>query len=158
MVPVAGPVPPPSMVVTPEVMDSSACWGEMKWMWASMPPGVVTIPSPARISVEGPISNVTPSIVSGLPALPTPAMRPSRTPMSALTMPQWSTIRALVMTRSIAPSPRVATPWAIPSRIDLPPPKTASSPASVRSSSTSTNNSVSASRNRSPTVGPNIPP
>ena len=158
LVPVAGPVPPPSMVVTPEVIDSSACWGEMKWMWASMPPGVVIIPSPAMISVDGPISSVTPSIVSGLPALPTPAMRPSLTPISAFVIPQWSRMRALVMTRSIAPSSRVATPWAIPSRMDFPPPKTASSPASVRSCSTSTNNSVSANRNRSPTVGPNMPP
>ena len=42
-------------------------------------------------------------IVSGLPALPMPTMRPSRTPMSALTTPQWSRISAPVMTRSGVP-------------------------------------------------------
>ena len=31
---------------------------------------------------------VTPAMTSGLPALPMPAMRPARMPMSALTMPQ----------------------------------------------------------------------
>ena len=31
-VPVAGPVPPPSMVVTPEASASSICCGQMKWM------------------------------------------------------------------------------------------------------------------------------
>src|SRR5699024_7524483 len=40
------------------------------------------------------------------------------------------------------------------SRIDLPPPKTDSSPPPERSSSTSINKSVSASRMRSPVVGP----
>ena len=40
-------------------------------------------------SVPGPITSCgsTPSIVSGLPALPSPTIRPSLTPMSALTMP-----------------------------------------------------------------------
>jgi hypothetical protein len=37
---------------------------------------------------------------SGLPALPMAAMRQPLMPMSALTMPQWSMISALVMTRS----------------------------------------------------------
>ena len=32
LVPVAGPVPPPSMVVTPEVSASSICWGQIKWI------------------------------------------------------------------------------------------------------------------------------
>jgi hypothetical protein len=31
-VPVAGPVPPPSMVVTPAASASSICCGQMKWM------------------------------------------------------------------------------------------------------------------------------
>ena len=30
LVPVAGPVPPPSRVVRPEAMASSICWGQMK--------------------------------------------------------------------------------------------------------------------------------
>jgi hypothetical protein len=32
LVPVAGPVPPPIMVVTPLVSASSICCGQMKWM------------------------------------------------------------------------------------------------------------------------------
>ena len=73
---------------------------------ASMPPAVTILPSPAITSVPGPITMSTPGWVSGLPALPMPAMRPSRMPMSALTMPQWSRISALVMTVSTAPSAR----------------------------------------------------
>jgi hypothetical protein len=42
--------------------------------------------------------------MSGLPALPMAQMRPSRRPISAFTMPQWSRISALVMTVSTAPS------------------------------------------------------
>ena len=65
-----------------------------------MPPAVTIIPSPAMISVPAPMTMSTPGWMSGLPALPMPAMRPSLRPMSALTMPQWSTISALVMTVS----------------------------------------------------------
>ena len=102
---------------------------------------------------------VTPSMVSGLPALPRATIRPSRTPTSALITPQWSRITAPVMTRSGVPSARVATDWPIDSRMTLPPPKIASSPASgpgppQRSSVTSISRSVSASRTRSPVVGP----
>ena len=45
--------------------------------------------------------------MSGLPALPIAAMSPSLMPTSALTMPQWSRISALVMTVSTAPRARV---------------------------------------------------
>ena len=31
-VPVAGPVPPPSIEVTPDISASSICCGQMKWM------------------------------------------------------------------------------------------------------------------------------
>ena len=51
----------------------------------------------------GPMTMSTPGWVSGLPALPMAAMRPSLMPMSALTMPQWSRISALVITVSTAP-------------------------------------------------------
>ena len=37
-VPVAGPVPPPIMVVTPLIKASSICCGQMKWMCVSMAP------------------------------------------------------------------------------------------------------------------------
>ena len=68
-----------------------------------MPPAVTIMPSPAMISVPGPMTMVTPGWMSGLPALPIAADLPSLMPMSALTMPQWSTISALVMTVSTAP-------------------------------------------------------
>ncbi len=92
LVPVAGPVPPPMSVVIPAASASSTSWGQMKWIWASMPPAVTMRPSPAITSVDAPmtIPGVTPAMMSGFPALPSPAMRPPRMPMSALTMPQWS--------------------------------------------------------------------
>ncbi len=125
-----------------------------------MPPAVRILPLPPITSVDGPITSAgsTPSMVSGLPALPMPTIRPSRTPTSAFTTPQWSSTTTPVTTRSGAPSARVAVDWPIDSRITLPPPKITSSPAPAgprqRSSVTSTSRSVSASRIRSPTVGP----
>ena len=71
-VPVAGPVPPPIIVVTPEAIASSTCCGQMKWICASMPPAVRIFPSPAMISVPGPMTISTPGWMSGLPALPMP--------------------------------------------------------------------------------------
>jgi hypothetical protein len=88
LVPAAGPVPPPIIVVTPEYRASSTCCGQMKWICTSSPPAVTILPSPAMISVPGPITMSTPGCTSGFPALPMPAMRPSRMPISALTMPQ----------------------------------------------------------------------
>ncbi len=83
-VPCAGPVPPPSIVVRPDISASSICCGQMKWICASKPPAVTILPSAAIASVPGPTTMVTPGCVSGLPALPMPAMRPSLNPMSAL--------------------------------------------------------------------------
>ena len=76
-VPVAGPVPPPSMVVTPLASASSICCGQMKWMCESMPPAVTIIPSPAMISVPGPMTMSTPGCTSGLPALPSAGDAPA---------------------------------------------------------------------------------
>jgi hypothetical protein len=159
-VPSAGPVPPPARVVRPAASATSASPGVMKWTWQSMPPAVRIRPFPAITSVDGPMTSAssTPSIVSGLPALPIPTIRPSRTPMSALTTPQWSRTTAPVITRSGAPSALVTAAWPIDSRITLPPPNSTSSPEAgprLRSSVTSTSRLVSASRMRSPTVGPN---
>ena len=108
----------------------------MRWTWQSTAPAVRIRPLPAMISVDGPMTSAgsTPSMVSGLPALPMPTMRPSRMPTSALTTPQWSRTTAPVMTRSGAPSARVAVDWPIDSRMTLPPPNTASSPPAQRSS------------------------
>jgi hypothetical protein len=67
-------------------------------------------------------------------------------PTSARTTPHQSRMIALVMTVSSAPSARDHVLWAIDSRMDFPPPKTASSPPTVRSSSTSIHRSVSPRR------------
>src|SRR5919197_985177 len=39
-VPVAGPVPPPTSVVSPALSASVTICGQMKWMWVSRPPAV----------------------------------------------------------------------------------------------------------------------
>ena len=89
LVPSAGPVPPPIIVVTPEYRAHKICWGHIKCIWLSIPPAVTIIPSPARASVDAPtvIPGVTPSMISGFPALPIPAILPSRIPISAFTIP-----------------------------------------------------------------------
>ena len=86
LVPVAGPVPPPTQEVIPLASASGACCGLMKWMCESIPPAVRIRPSQAIASVVTPTTSpgVTPAIVSGFPALPIAAMRPSLIPTSAL--------------------------------------------------------------------------
>ena len=155
-VPSAGPVPPPTNVVTPLASASVTICGQMKCTWVSTAPAVRIRPLPAITSVDGPMtrSGWTPGMVSGLPARPSATMRPSRSPTSALTTPQWSSTTAPVMTVSSAPSARVARDCPIDSRITFPPPKTASSPPTQWSVSTSMSRLVSASRIRSPVVGP----
>ena len=158
LVPSAGPVPPPIIVVMP--LDSAwcTCCGAIMWMCESTPPGVAIRCSPAMTSVPGPTtkSGCTPSMTPGLPDLPTATMCPRRTPMSALMMPRTgSMMMALVMTRSSAPLRLVASDaWPMPSRADLPPPNTSSSPGVSRSRSIWQTREVSARRKRSPTVGP----
>ena len=87
-VPVAGPVPPPSIEVTPDISASSICCGQMKWICESKPPAVSILPSPAMISVPGPMMMFTCGWISGLPALPIALIFPSRMATSAFTMPQ----------------------------------------------------------------------
>ena len=65
---------------------------------------------------------------------PRATIRPSRSPTSARTTPHQSRTIAFVITVSSAPCARVRGDCAIDSRIDLPPPNTASSPPAVRSS------------------------
>ncbi len=126
--PVAGPVPPPSMVVTPELSASSICCGQIKWMWLSMPPAVRIMPSPAITSVPAPIGIVTPGWMSGLPPLPIFQMRPSFRPTSAFTMPATASMISALVTMVSATSAETPWPWPMPSRITLPPPNFTSSP------------------------------
>ena len=72
-VPSAGPVPPPMIVVMPAARPSSMICGQIRCTWQSMAPAVRILPLPAMISVDGPMTSpgVTPSMMSGLPALPT---------------------------------------------------------------------------------------
>ena len=157
-VPSAGPVPPPSIVVMPFERAAHACCGAIMWMWLSTPPGVAIMCSPAMTSVPGPITSAgsTPSMMSGFPALPMAAIRPFFTPMSPLITPSTgSRISALVITRSgLPPAAVIAGACAMPSRIVLPPPNTASSPSTAWSRSTRQISCVSARRKRSPVVGP----
>ena len=84
LVPSAGPVPPPIIVVTPLHRAAGTWSGEMKWMWESTPPAVRIFCSPAMMSVLAPITMSTPSVMCGLPALPIRKMWPSRSATSAL--------------------------------------------------------------------------
>mmetsp|Transcript_4831 Transcript_4831/g.13495 ORF Transcript_4831/g.13495 Transcript_4831/m.13495 type:complete len:229 (+) Transcript_4831:947-1633(+) len=130
-VPVAGPVPPPYIVVRPDAMASSICCGQMKCTCMSRPPAVAIIFSPAMASVLTPtiMPSVTPAMQSGLPDLPMPTMRLPLMPMSALTMPRLASMtRALVMTTSKAASALTPVAWPMPSRRTLPPPNLHSSP------------------------------
>ena len=92
--------------------------------------------------------------ISGLPAFPISKIIPSFIPTSALIIPHQSTIKALVITVSTAPSALLTWDCPIPSRITLPPPNLTSSPYEVKSFSTSIKSSVSASLTLSPVVGP----
>mmetsp|Transcript_75540 Transcript_75540/g.136183 ORF Transcript_75540/g.136183 Transcript_75540/m.136183 type:complete len:234 (+) Transcript_75540:1224-1925(+) len=130
-VPVAGPVPPPYIVVRPDAMASSICCGQMKCTCMSQPPAVTIIFSPAMASVVTPtvMPGVTPAMTSGLPAFPMPTMRLPLMPMSALIMPSFaSMMRALVITTSRACSDFTPVACPIPSRSTLPPPNLHSSP------------------------------
>mmetsp|Transcript_86435 Transcript_86435/g.241860 ORF Transcript_86435/g.241860 Transcript_86435/m.241860 type:complete len:210 (-) Transcript_86435:1066-1695(-) len=131
LVPVAGPVPPPYMVVRPDATASSASCGQMKWTCVSRPPAVTMSFSPAMASVDTPttIPGVTPSITSGFPAFPIPTIRLPLIPMSALMTPAFaSRINAFVITVSNASAAKTPVAWPMPSRSTLPPPNLHSSP------------------------------
>ncbi len=64
--------------------------------------------------VCGPMTRSTPSLISGLPDLPMPAIRPSLMPMSALTTPiTGSMTSAPAMSMSSSDGPAAASHWAI---------------------------------------------
>ena len=89
-VPSAGPVPPPISVVMPlrerlpDLLRADHVDVACRCRRASRSGARRRSP---RCRARSPGRGATPSIVSGLPALPMPAIRPSLTPMSALTMP-----------------------------------------------------------------------
>ncbi len=83
-VPCAGPVPPPSMVVRPEMQRVVDLAGGDEVDVGIHAARGQDAPLPAITSVAGPITTVTPAGCRGLPALPMAWMRPSRRPTSAL--------------------------------------------------------------------------
>ena len=87
--PVAGPVPPPIIVVTPlhqRVVDLLRA-DEMD-VRVDAARGDDQAFAGDDLGAGADRRSSTPGWMSGLPALPMPAMRPSLMPMSALTMPQ----------------------------------------------------------------------
>ena len=101
-----GPVPPPTIVVMPVASASWICDCDSRCTCESIAP-----------------AGTIRTILS------------SRMPISARTIPHQSRMIAFVMTVSRAPSARLTVDCAMDSRIDLPPPNTASSPPTVRSCS-----------------------
>ena len=82
-----------------------------------MPPGVAISPWQGIGHVPGPIVRSTPSVMSGLPARPMPAMRPSLIPRSAFSTPRrGSTITALAITASSSLSPVARSCWVMRER------------------------------------------
>jgi hypothetical protein len=76
------------MVVTPLISASSTCCGQMKWNVRIDSAGGEDQAFAGDHLGAGADDDVTPGWISGLPALPIAAMRPSLMPTSALTMPQ----------------------------------------------------------------------
>ncbi len=156
LVPSAGPVPPPISVVIPPPSASGSCVGEIMCTWQSIPPAVRISPLPAITSVDGPItrSGWTPSMMSGLPALPIardPAVPDADVGLDDAPVVEDDRAGDDQVGRALGAR---GDAWPIDSRITFPPPKTASSPPAHRSRSTSMSSEVSASRIRSPAVGP----
>ena len=81
-VPWAGPVPPPSIVVTPAVSASSICCGQMKMdMRVEAAARQNLALARNRLRARADDDGHAPGWVSGLPALPMPAIRPSFRPI-----------------------------------------------------------------------------
>ena len=102
-VPCAGPVPPPSIVVTPDISASSICCGQMKWMWRVEAAGGEDLALAGDDLGAGADDDGDARLDVGIAGLADRGDAPSFRPISALTMPQWSRISALVMTVSTAP-------------------------------------------------------
>ncbi len=152
--PQTGPNSWPMMVVTPEASEASMIRGESRWTWVSMAPAVAIRPSPETIVVPVPTTTSTPSSVSGLPARPIEAIRPSIRPMDVLRMPWIASITRTLLITTSQVSRTAAALRCRPSRAVLPKPARNSSPGAWESDSTRTIRPLSPSRMRSPARGP----
>lgn len=152
--PQTGPNSWPMIVVTPEARDASMMRGESRWTWGSTAPAVAIRPSPETMVVPVPTTTSTPSRVSGLPARPIAAIRPSRMPTETFRIPSTASMtRTLLMTTSQV-SRTAAALRCRPSRAVLPNPARNSSPCFWESDSTRTVSPESPSLTRSPARGP----
>ena len=152
--PHTGPNSCPRMVVTPDASEASMIRGDSRCTCVSMAPAVAISPSPLMIVVPVPTTTSTSSSVSGLPARPTPLIRPSRMPIDTLPIRR---VASMTTTLEITTShvSRTAAPFRCrPSRAVLPNPARNSCPRCWASYSTSITRPVSPRRTRSPTVGP----
>ena len=87
-VPCAGPVPPPSIVVMPDISASSICCGQMKWMWRVEAAGGEDLAFAGDDLGAGTDDDGRrPAGCRDCRPCRCRTMRPSLMPMSALTMP-----------------------------------------------------------------------
>lgn len=126
--PQTGPNSWPMIVVTPEASEASMIRGESRWTWVSTAPAVAIIPSPETMVVPVPTTTSTPSRVSGLPARPIAAIRPSRMPIDTLRMPCTASMTSTLLMTMSQVSRTAAALRCSPSRAVLPKPARNSSP------------------------------
>ena len=104
-------------VVTPAESATGTSRGESRCTCESTAPGVAIRPWHGIGHVFGPIVRSTPSVMSGLPARPIPAIRPSLMPMSAFRTPSsGSNTTALATIVSSSLSVVARSCWAIRER------------------------------------------
>lgn len=91
------PVPPPATVVVPDSRATTGMSGETKCTWVSTVPAGMISPLPLTISVEGPMTGPgwTPSMMPGLPHLPSATIRPSHWSLRPRRAPHPGTGRVL---------------------------------------------------------------
>lgn len=152
--PQTGPNSCPMIVVTPEASEASMMRGDSRWTWVSMAPAVAIMPSPETIVVPVPTTTSIPSSVSGLPARPIEAIRPSIRPIEVFLMPWIASMTSTLLITTSQVSRTAAALRCSPSRAVLPKPARNSSPGSWESDSTRTIRPLSPRRMRSPARGP----
>ena len=104
-------------VVTPAESATGTSRGDSRWTWESITAGVAISPWQGIGQVFGPIVRSMPLVMSGLPARPIPAIRPSLMPRSHLTMPsKGSTRTTLPITVSSSDAVVARSCWVIRER------------------------------------------